>query len=132
MNADYRLKTTKLLAVVGVLAISLTGCGAQKAYNRGVHAAVLKDFDTAMTEFKIALDKDPDDIDYRLKYEQARYNAAFAHFDAGRRALDKEDYETAKAEFTRVGKIEPPQTGAQQQPRREHAALTASSAAQAE
>src|SRR5262245_30486850 len=107
MNADYRLKTTTLLAVAALLAIGLTGCGAQKAFNRGVHAQVLKNFDLAMTEFKVALDKDPDNIEYRLKYEQARYNAAFAHFDAGRRALDKDDYQTAQTEFTRTLEIDP-------------------------
>jgi len=107
MNADYRLKTTTLLAVTALLAICLTGCAAKKAYERGLHAEVTKNFDTAMTEYKAAFDKDPQNIEYRLKYEQARYNAAFAHFEAGRRAFEKEDYPTAKIEFTRTLEIDP-------------------------
>ncbi|HEU5235984.1 MAG TPA: hypothetical protein VFU37_02515 [Pyrinomonadaceae bacterium] len=115
MNADYRLKTTTLLAVTAVLAIFLTGCAAKKAYDRGTHAEVLKNFDQAMTEFKAAFDKDPQNIEYRLKYEQARYNASFSHFEAGRRAFEKEDYPTAKMEFTRVLEIDPTHRLAEQQ-----------------
>ena len=108
MNADYRLRTTTLLAVGALLAISLTGCGGSGgAFKRGERATATKNFETAMTEFKAALDKDPSNIEYQLKYEQARYNAAFQHFEAGRRALDQEDYPTAKAEFTRVLEIDP-------------------------
>src|SRR5262249_33888654 len=107
MNADYRLKTTTLLAVTAVLAIYLTGCAAKKSYDRGLHAEVSKNFDTAMTEFKAAFDKDPENIEYRLKYEQARYNASFAHFEAGGRAFEEKDYSTAKIEVTRVLEIDP-------------------------
>src|SRR5262245_29214684 len=125
MNADYRLKTTTLLAVTALLAICLTGCAAKKAYERGLHAEVTKKFDTAMTEYKAAFDKDPQNIEYRLKYEQARYNAAFAHFEAGRRAFEKEDYPTAKVEFTRVLEIDPAHPLAAQQLEKVNAVLNA-------
>src|SRR5215510_4106360 len=115
MNANYRLKTTTLLALTALLAICLTGCAAKKAYERGLHAEVTKNFDTAMTEYKAAFDKDPQNLEFRLKYEQARYNAAFAHFEAGRRAFEKEDYPTAKMEFTRVLEIDPSHPLAEQQ-----------------
>src|SRR5262249_62302387 len=96
MNADYRLKTTTLLAVTALLAICLTGCAAKKAYERGLHAEVNKNFDTAMTEYKAAFDKDPQNLEFRLKYEQARYNAAFAHFEAGGPAFLKKKYSNTK------------------------------------
>lgn len=107
MNADYRLKSTTLFALVAVLAIGLAGCAERQAYTRGTRAEITKDFDTAMTEFKAALDKNPTNMEYRLRYEQSRFNAAFQHFEAGRRAVDKKDYETAKVEFTRVLQIDP-------------------------
>src|SRR5262245_33363541 len=127
MKADYRLKTTTLLAVTAVLATCLTGCAAKQAYDRGTHAEVLKNFDTAMTEFKAAFDKDPRNLEYRLKYEQARYNAAFAHFEAGRRAFEKEDYPTAKMEFTRVLEIDPTYSLAEQQLEKINSVLAARS-----
>src|SRR5215470_16467985 len=114
MNADYRLKPIIYL-IAALFAIGLTGCAASHAYNRGAQAEVTKDFDTAMAEFKIALDKDPKNIEYQLKYQQARFNAAFQHFEAGRRAVDKQDYALAKMEFTRVLEIDPSHALAEQQ-----------------
>ena len=107
MNVNYRLKLTPLLALVSLLAITLAGCASRQAYTRGTHAEITKDFDKALAEFKAALDKEPANTEYRLHYEQARYNAAFQHFEAGRRAADKHDYQTAKVEFTRVLEIDP-------------------------
>jgi general secretion pathway protein D len=109
MNAYYRrLKSTStLFAVIAVLAMNVAGCAGQKAFTRGSRAESAKDFDTAMTEYKTALNEEPGNNEYRLKYEQARYNSAFAHFEAGRRALDKQDYQTARTEFTRVLEIDP-------------------------
>jgi len=72
MNAEYRVKTTTLLALVAVFAISLSGCAARQAYQRGMRADISRDFETAMTEFKAALDRDPGNIEIRLKYTEDR------------------------------------------------------------
>ena len=126
MNAHYRFDSNKtLLALMAVLAINVAGCAGNKAYTRGSRAEINKDFDTAMTEYKVALDRDPRNYEYRLKYEQARFNSAFQHFEAGRRALDKQDYETAKMEFTRVLEIDPSHTLAEQQLAKLNEVLTA-------
>src|SRR5213594_2034687 len=115
MNAHYRFETNKtLLALIAVLAINVAGCASRQAYTRGNRAEITRDFDTAMIEYKAALDRDPRNYEYRLKYEQARYNSAFQHFEAGRRAFDKQDYQTAKMEFTRVLEIDPTHTLAEQ------------------
>src|SRR5215467_7185218 len=116
MKSLYRYKPTTLFALVVVLAICVTSCGAGKqAYTLGNEAVLNKDFETAMTEFKLAVNKQPDNTEYQLKYEQARFNAALQHFEAGRRAMDKQDYETAKEEFTRVLEIDPTYALAEQQ-----------------
>ncbi|PYS39688.1 MAG: hypothetical protein DMG14_13150 [Acidobacteria bacterium] len=127
MNADYRLRTPTLLAVVAVLAICLSGCAARQAYKRGQRAEVTKNFEAAMTEYKAAIDKNPANIEYQLKYQQARFNAGVEHFEAGRRALDKEDYETAKMEFIRTTQIDPTHVLAQQQLAKVNAILAAKS-----
>src|SRR5215471_9016036 len=115
MNADYRLKPNRLFVLVTLLAIGVAGCAASSAYKRGTHASVIKDYDLALAEFKAALSKDPDNIEYQLKYQQARYNAALMHFETGRRALAMQDYETAKAEFSRTLEIDPTHELAAQQ-----------------
>src|SRR5213594_1375330 len=115
MNAHYRFETNKtLLALIAVLAINVAGCASRQAYTRGNRAEITRDFDTAMIEYKAALDRDPRNYEIRLKYEQARFNSAFQHFEAGRRAFDKQDYQTAKMEFTRVLEIDPTHTLAEQ------------------
>src|SRR5215831_5050724 len=102
MNADYRNKTTTLLAVFALLAIGLTGCATNKAFKRGLQAETSMNWEAAVIEYKIALDRNPGNIEFQLKYNRARFNAAFQHFEAGRRALEKEDYQNAKLEFSRA------------------------------
>lgn len=128
MNAHYRFETNKtLLALIAVLAINVAGCASRQAYTRGNRAEITRDFDTAMIEYKAALDRDPRNYEIRLKYEQARFNSAFQHFEAGRRAFDKQDYQTAKMEFTRVLEIDPTHTLAEQQLAKVNEVLTSRS-----
>src|SRR5436190_2500515 len=128
MNAHYRFETNKtLLALIAVLAINVAGCASRQAYTRGNRAEITRDFDTAMIEYKAALDRDPRNYEIRLKYEQARFNSSFQHFEAGRRAFDKQDYETAKMEFTRVLEIDPTHTLAEQQLAKVNEVLTSRS-----
>src|SRR5437867_9427593 len=116
MNVHYRLKlATKLLTLVIVIA-GLVGCGAARGpYSRGRRAEIARDFETAMTEYKVALDRNPGNIEYRLKYQQARFNAALEHFESGRRAVEKQDYETARREFEQTLAIDPTHALAEQQ-----------------
>src|SRR5207302_236445 len=73
MNAYYRLKSTStLLAVAAVSAVNVTGGADRQACTRGNRAAVLKDFETAMTEYNAALDQDPRSDESRLKHHQAQ------------------------------------------------------------
>jgi general secretion pathway protein D len=104
MNANYRLKTLTLLIVV----LISTSCGAARtAFKNGSRAEVARDYETAMEQYRQAYSEDPSNIEYRLKYEQTRFTAAFEHFQKGRRALEAGDAATAKAEFTRAIEIDP-------------------------
>src|SRR5688572_21108875 len=104
MNANYRLKSLSTLLIVTLLTAS---CAARQAYKKGAEAEVVKDYETAMEFYRQALEKSPADIEYKLKYEQVRFAAAFQHFQQGRRALDRGDLDMAKAEFERATKIDP-------------------------
>jgi general secretion pathway protein D len=77
-----------------------------------------------MLEYRMALDRDPGNLEYRLRYEQARFAAGFDHFEKGRRAVEKEDYDTAKREFTRTLEIDPTHVFAEQQLARVNQILT--------
>src|SRR3954463_12731736 len=103
MKPHYRLKSLTPISVHLLIITILAGCAAGTSpYKRGVHAEAVKDYETAMADYKAALDRNPSSIDYRLKYDQARFEAAFAHFENGRRAFDKNDVETAQRELQRA------------------------------
>jgi general secretion pathway protein D len=104
MNANYRLKTLSTLLIVVLITAS---CAAGKAFKKGTQAEQVKDYETAMEYYREALALNPTDIEYKLKYDQARFAAAFQHFQNGRRALDRNDLPTAKAEFERVAALDP-------------------------
>ena len=104
MKANYRLKRLSALLMVVFITAS---CAARSAYKKGAEAETVKDFETAMEYYRKALEINPTDIEYKLKYEQARFAAAFQHFQTGRRALDRGELEVAKAEFERAIKIDP-------------------------
>jgi general secretion pathway protein D len=108
MKAHYRLKSLRTLIASTGLVLLLWGCAAGRGpYGRGVKAELARDYDTALNEYRLALERDPGNIDYRLKYEQTRFEAAFTHFQNGRRALEKNDLETAKRELQRTIELDP-------------------------
>jgi len=103
MKANYRLKILNLLLIV-----TLTGCaGGESAFKSGSKAELTRDFETAMVQYKKALDQDPGNTEYRLKYEQNRFAAAFEHFKRGNAAMDMGDLDDARNEFSRAREIDP-------------------------
>jgi general secretion pathway protein D len=104
MNAHYKLKIFSTLLIV----VALTGCShGQAAFKDGNHAEVTRDYETAMIQYKKALDVSPDNTEFRLKYEQMRFAAAYARFQKGKVALEQGDLESARTEFSRAKEIDP-------------------------
>src|SRR5438105_1523221 len=104
MNSDYKLKIFSTLLIV----ISLAGCaGGKTAFKNANRAEITRDFETAMAQYKKAMDAEPGNTEYRLKYEQNRFAAAFAHFQKGKLALEAGNLESARTEFARAKEIDP-------------------------
>src|SRR5882672_10244973 len=104
MNAHYKLKIFGSLLIV----VALAGCaGGKTAFKDASKAEITRDYETAMLQYKKALDAEPDNTEYRVKYEQTRFAAAYAHFQKGRIALDAANLETAQTEFARAKEIDP-------------------------
>jgi general secretion pathway protein D len=115
MKANYRLKTyvTFLLLLTSLAA---AGCGAARSsYKKGTKAEIARDYEVAMEQYRQAMVADPTNIEYRLKYEQTRFSAAYVHFQNGRRALAAGDAVRAKAEFLRATEIDPSHDFARQE-----------------
>ena len=99
-----RITRTPIFLLVFIIA----GCAAGRgAYNRGIEAELSRDYDQALTHYEDALSEKPGDIEYRLKVQQARFAAAFHHFENGRRALEAGNLEIARAEFQRAQLLDP-------------------------
>ncbi len=108
MNVHYRLKILRPLTASALLAVSLAACASLHGpFQKGSTAELNQDYETALSEYKVALDKHPDNIDYRMKYEKTRIEAAFDHFEKGRRAFNNNDLATAKKELTRSLELDP-------------------------
>src|SRR5438552_17558712 len=104
MNSDYKLKIFSTLFIV----ISLAGCaGGKTAFKSGNRAEIVRDFETAMAQYKKAMDAEPGNTEYRLKYEQNRFAAAYTHFQKGKIGMEQGNLEVARAEFTRALELDP-------------------------
>ncbi len=97
------------------LALALLSCGGSSAFKRGLEYEELKNYDAALQSYEEALSADPGNARYRLYFERARFQAAMAHFDRGRRFKEEGRLEEALQEFRRSGQIDPSIEAAQQE-----------------
>ena len=98
-----------------VLAFALNSCGGSSAFKRGLEYEKLKNHDAALQSFEEALGADPGNTKYRLYFERARFQAAMAHFDQGRRFRKTGRLEEALQEFRRAMAIDPSIEASQQE-----------------
>ncbi len=98
-----------------VLAFALNSCGGSSAFKRGLEYEKLKNHDAALQSYEEALGADPGNTKYRLYFERARFQAAMAHFDQGRRFRKAGRLEAALQEFRRAMAIDPSIEAAQQE-----------------
>ncbi len=97
-----------LLSALLSVVVALAGCSAGAgAYKKGLDAELAQDYEQALVLYEQALAEKPGDIKYRLKAQQVRFAAAFAHFQNGRRALADGNPEAALAEFRRAQQLDP-------------------------
>ena len=98
-----------------VLALALLSCGGSSAFKRGLEYEQLQNYDAALQSYEEALSADPGNAKYRLYFERARFQAAMAHFDRGRRFRDDGRLEEALQEFRRAVQIDPSIAAARQE-----------------
>jgi general secretion pathway protein D len=92
---------------VVLLAALASGCGAYRAHKQGQHAAEKGDWDLAVARFMRALEKDSDNIGYRISLENARINASRFHYQEAHKALAQEQLEKAAEELEIATKYDP-------------------------
>jgi len=96
-----------IFAAIVVLAIVATGCAARSAYSKGDAAARAGDWDAAVEQYRMALQQDPQNVQYRIAYERANLSAAGIHIDAARLAEARGQLDQALMEFRRASEYDP-------------------------
>jgi general secretion pathway protein D len=94
-----------LCAVAGLFAAGCPKGG--EHYKAARKAEDLQDYDTALQYYQKALASDPQNADYRIKYNQIRFEAGAFHIKKGQDLREKGDLQGAAAEFQRAATIDP-------------------------
>jgi general secretion pathway protein D len=94
-----------LWAVAGLFAAGCPKGG--EHYKAARKAEDLQDYDTALQYYQKALASDPQNADYRIKFNQARFEAGAFQIKKGQELREQGDLQGAAAEFQRAATIDP-------------------------
>ena len=124
-----------LCAGVGLLA---AGCPKGKPeYQQGARAENLQDYDAAYDFYQKALKDEPENAEYQIKFNQARFEAGAFHIKQGVKLRESGDLNGAAGEFQHAAAMDPSSPIAEQELRktaemiadRDHTAAAADAAA---
>ena len=95
------------LVLLAAMAFATTGCASSSAFRRGEKAAIMGDWDTAVANYRQALQENPDRAEYKIILERASLSAALHHLDRARKADEQGDLETAVVAYRKVYEYDP-------------------------
>jgi general secretion pathway protein D len=105
--------------ILCVAALLAAGCPKGKNdYNQGRKAEHLQDYDAAYDYYQKALKNDPDNAQYLIKFNQARFEASSLHVKNGIKLRERGQLEAAASEFQRAAAIDPSSPIAEQELRK--------------
>ena len=96
------------IAIVAALAALLAACGASRSFHRGDTAARVGDWDAAVAQYRLALQKEPDRAEYRIALERAMISASQLHLDQARLFEARGQLEDSLREYRRASEFDPP------------------------
>jgi general secretion pathway protein D len=99
----------RFLAVALALSLAGSGCAARSAYRQGQKEAKKGNWDLAVARLTAALQKDPENIDYKIALENARVQASRFHHAEARKHLAADELEKAVEELEIATKYDPGQ-----------------------
>ena len=111
-----RGKSLFLCLAIGLLAV---GCPKGKTnYDQGRKAELADDYDAAVTYYQKALKADPYNANFKIRLDQARFEAAGFHVKKGLALRNKGDLQGAVSEFERAEVADPSSPIAEQELRK--------------
>ncbi|HKT46962.1 MAG TPA: cohesin domain-containing protein [Candidatus Acidoferrales bacterium] len=114
-----RCKCTVFLAIgLGLFAAGCPGHKGQSDYDKGRKAQDLSDWDAAVNFYQNALKQDPNSANYRIRLDEARFEASQQHVKKGEALAKQGDLQMALAEFQRAVAVNPGNPIAEQELKR--------------
>jgi len=108
----------KIVLIAGI-SLATAGCPKGKTdFNHGRKAQDLQDYDAAFEYYQKALKTDPENAEYKIKFDQARFGAGEAHTKKGLKLREEGDLENAASEFRRAAFMDPSSVAAEQELRK--------------
>jgi general secretion pathway protein D len=108
----------KLMVCLGA-GLLAAGCPKGKTdYSQGRKAEHLQDYDAAYDYYQKALKNDPENAQYLIKFNQARFEASALHVKNGVKLRERGQLEAAASEFQRAVAIDPSSPIAEQELRK--------------
>ena len=104
---SVRINRRATLGVAIVLASLVSACAAGRAFSRGNEAARAGEWDLAIEQYRQALQKDPDNPEYRAVYQRAMFNASTYYTDQARLAEARGQAENALKAYRRAADFDP-------------------------
>jgi general secretion pathway protein D len=106
---------SKLILCLGAVLLA-AGCPkSRKDYSQGRKAEHLQDYDAAYDYYQKALKNDPENAEYLIKFNQARFEASSLHVKNGVKLRERGQLEAAASEFQRAVAIDPSSPIAEQE-----------------
>ncbi len=107
--AKRRVKTVGVGRwVIGAACILLlAGCAGSASFRKGEKLMILGELDAAVRAYGDAVAADPTEIEYKVRYIQAREAAAFQHEKEGERSMERGDVEGAIRSFQQALDLDP-------------------------
>src|SRR6202047_416047 len=111
-------RCSKLIFCLGA-GLLAAGCPkSRKDYSQGRRAEHLQDYDAAYDYYQKALKNDPENAEYLIKFNQARFEASTQHVKNGVKLRERGQLEAAASEFQRAVAIDPSSPIAEQELRK--------------
>jgi general secretion pathway protein D len=109
---------TKVILCAGV-GLMAAGCPKGKPdYQQGRKAENLQDYDAAYDFYQKALKEQPEDAEYQIKFNQARFEAGAFHIKQGVKLREQGNLQAAMGEFQRAAAMDPSSAMADQELRK--------------
>ena len=99
-------RIARLVATV-LVAATLSGCAAGRAFRGGEASARARDWDTAVVYYTRAVQEDPDRPEYKIALQRAMLNASRAHLAVARQFEQQGELSAALLEYRRTSEYDP-------------------------